>query len=290
MDLQVVGIRYWNDEPASDESYPVGAYGDSGVWEEACAGGLLTMREPHLPPARRTADPIVNLGLLGGEIAGAVAEGVRAGRKVVVVGGNCSHLPGILGGLQGAYGPDAKIGLVWFDAHGDFNTPRTTPSGMLGGMPVAVSAGLCYAPWREGASLAAPLPTDRIVMVDVRNLDPDEERLVRATDVAIARIAPGLAGDGPLDEAVARLAAACDRLYLHIDLDLLDASLVPNHGTKEPGGPDVAQVLDAIRTVMQTGKVVTFGLVSAKADGEGADLAIGAALALLRGGLRFWAA
>ncbi len=290
MDLQVVGIRYWDDRPAPGDGAAVGAYRDSGVYEEAAAGGALTIREPALPPERRTDDPIVNLGLLGGEIAATVAEGLGAGRRVVVTGGNCSHLPGVLGGLQDAYGPTARIGLVWFDAHGDFNTPRTTPSGMLGGMPVAVSAGLCHAPWREGARLVAPLPTDRIVLVDVRNLDPGEERLIRATDVTIARVAPGRPGDLPLAEALDRLVARCDALYLHIDSDVLDASLTPNHRTKEPGGPDVAQTLAAVEQVMGTGKVVAFGLVAVRGEGEGADVSLRSALALLRGGLRAWRA
>jgi arginase len=288
MDLHVVGIRYRGGNPAPGDSRGVGAYRASGVFEELAGADGMTFREPALPEARRGDDPIANLGVLGGEIADAVAEGARAGRPVVVVGGDCSHLPGVLGGLQDVHGPTARIGLVWFDAHGDFNTPRTTLSGMLGGMPVAVSVGLCYTPWREGAHQLVPLPTDRIVMVDVRNLDPDEERLIRATDVAIARVAPGFAGDLPVDEAVRQLAARCDHLYLHIDSDVLDASLTPNHGTREPFGPDVAQTLGAVRTVLETGKVVAFGLVSVNPEGAGGDVSMRAALDLLRGGLERW--
>ena len=290
MDLHVVGIRYRGGNPAPGDSRAVGAYRASGIFEELSAGGGLFIREPRFPEERREDDPIENLGLLGGAIAEAVAEGARAERPVVVVGGDCSHLPGVLGGLQDAHGPTARIGLVWFDAHGDFNTPRTTLSGMLGGMPVAVSAGLCHPTWREGAHQLVPLPTDRIVMVDVRNLDPEEERLIRATDVAIARVAEGYAGDLDLREAVGRLAARCDLLYLHIDSDVLDASLTPNHGTKEPGGPDVSRTLDAVGAVLDTGKVVAFGLVSVNPEGEGGDVSRDSALALLRGSLERWRA
>ena len=288
MDLHVVGVRYWSDRPAPDGSNPIDAYRAGGAYADALAGGALTAREPAVPEDQLGADPIANLGRINGAIADAVAEGLRAGRRTVVVGGNCSHFPGVVGGMQEVYGPTARIGLVWFDAHGDFNTPRTTPSGMLGGMPVAVAAGLCYPTWREGARVAAPLPTDRIVMVDVRNLDPDEERLIRATDVRIARVADGFAGDEPLAAAVGRLAAACDHLYLHIDSDVLDAALTPNHPTKEPGGPGVEETLAAIETVLRTGKVAAYGLVSVNAAGDGAEVSLGAALALLRGGLGAW--
>src|SRR5947209_3397 len=191
MDLHVVGIRYRGGDPAPGDSRGVGAYRASGVFEELAGADRVTFREPAFPEARRGDDPIANLGALDGAIADAVAEGARAGRPVVVVGGDCSHLPGVLGGLQDAHGPTARIGLVWFDAHGDFNTPRTTLSGMLGGMPVAVSAGLAYPEWRELSKQIVPLPTDRILMVDVRNIDAHEEQLIRATVDVIAAQALG---------------------------------------------------------------------------------------------------
>jgi arginase len=287
MDLHVVGLRYRNDSRA-----PAAATGivDAGIaaCQAAAGGGVVTVREPELAEENRTDDIITNLGRLGGAIADAVAEGARDGKRVVVVGGNCTALPGVLGGLQDVYGPAARVGLVWFDAHGDCNTPRTTPSGMLGGMPVAVSAGFCYAPWRIGAHLAAPIPTDRIVMVDVRNLDPEEAALVRATDITIARVAPGFAGDEPIEQAAAALAVRCDAIYLHIDSDVLDASLTPNHGTKEPNGPGVAETAAAIKAVMATGKVVAFGLLSVNSAGAGGDISVRAAVDLLNAGLAGW--
>lgn len=289
MRLHVVAINYATGQPAPGDSRAVAAYRDSGVYQEfAGAAGELTVGEPVVPADRLGDDPIANLGAICGALAGAVATGLRDGARVLIVGGDCSHLPGVLGGFAEAFGPVARTGLVWFDAHGDFNTPRTTPSGMLGGMPVAVSAGLCHGAWREGARQYAPLPTDRIVMVDVRNLDPEEERLIRATDVTIARVAPGFHGDTDLAPAIDALAARCDRLYLHVDSDILDASLTPSHRTKEPAGPTVAQTLDAIGTVLATGKVAALGLLSVNPEGPGGDVSLASALALLRGSLRRW--
>lgn len=214
--LHVVPIRYSGHERTRGDGDPIATYAAAGVFELL---GEATVVEPVFPEDQRVDEPTVNLGLLGGEIAGAVAKGRQAGKPVLVAGGNCAAVPGVLGGLQEADGPAARIGLIWFDAHGDFNTPRTTLSGMLGGMPVAVSAGLAYSRWRELSRQAAPLPTDRIVMVDVRNLDPAEEQLIHATDVVIAAAAPGLPGED-LGEAVAELAERCDVLYLHVDADI----------------------------------------------------------------------
>ncbi len=282
--LHVVQIRYQGDKRARAESDPVDRYAASEAYGRF---GVATVVEPVFPEAQRDEEPTVNLGLIGGEIAEAVAAGRRAGKPVLVVGGNCAAVPGVVGGLQEAHGAAARIGLVWFDAHGDFNTPRTTLSGMLGGMPVAVSAGLAYPRWRELSHQAAPLPTDRILMVDVRNLDPPEEQLVRATDIVIAAPAPGFPGQD-LAQAVTELADRCDLLYLHVDSDILDERYVPNHHTREPNGPSMEQVLAAIDTVMATGKVVTFAMVSIWADGDGGEVAVDSGIELIAGGLESW--
>lgn len=283
--LTVVGVRYRGSRPAQRDERSLDAYAAAKVYDSA--GVPVAMTEPRLPETERTPTETDNLGRLGGEIAQAVATGVRAGNAVLMTGGDCSHITGILGGLQDVYGANARIGLVWFDAHGDFNTPKTTISGMLGGMPVAVCAGLAYPNWRIGSHIVAPLPTERIVMVDVRNLDPQEEQLIRSTEVVIAAPAPGFPG-APLAPAIQQLAERCDLLYFHIDADILDERYVPNHGTREPNGPDMAQVLAAVDTVMATGKVAVYAVVSVYGEGEGSARSVASGLELIQGGLRAW--
>ena len=283
--VRVIGVRYRGSKPAVRDERALDAYTASGVYE--AFDFPVSVVEPQFPEDKRTNEPTDDLGLMGGAIANEVASAVQSGIAPMMVGGDCSHITGVIGGLQDVYGPDAKIGLVWFDAHGDFNTPRTTLSGMLGGMPVAVSAGLAYPRWREFSHVAAPIPTDRILMVDVRNLDEAEEQLIKATDVTIAAPAPGFPGED-LKTAVEDLAARCDLLYLHIDSDILDESFVPNHGTREPNGPDMQQVQAAIDTVMATGKVVAYAVVSVYAEGEGSETSVASGIELLRSGLDTW--
>jgi arginase len=91
-----------------------------------------------------------------------------------------------------------------------------------------------------------------------------------------------------LKAAIDTLAARCDVLYLHIDSDILDERFVPNHGTREPNGPDMDQVLAAVETVMATGKVMTYAVVSVWADGEGGDIALASGTELVTGGLELW--
>lgn len=283
--LQVIAVRYRSSQLAQGDERSIDAFAASGVYHQA--GVTVDIVEPRFPEAQRTPDAAENLGLLGGVIADAVAQARREGKAVLMTGGNCTHGTGVFGGLQDAHGPAARIGLVWFDAHGDFNTPNTTLSGYLGGMPVAVCAGLAWPRWREGSHIVAPLPTDRIVLVDMRSLDPAEEQLIRATDAVIAAPAPGFPGED-LAQAVADLARRCDMIYLHIDSDILDGSLVPSHGTKELDGPGMAQVLAAVETVMTTGKVVAFAVVSVYGEGEGSATTVASGIELIRGGLESW--
>lgn len=283
--LHVIGVNYRGSTPAVRDERCLDAYAASGAYD--AAGVPVTVSHPTFPEAQRAEEPTDNLGLLGGEIAEMVSTARSQRKAVLMAGGDCSHITGVLGGLQDAHGPATRIGLVWFDAHGDFNTPGTTLSGMLGGMPVAVCAGLAYPRWREGSHIVAPLPTDRILMVDVRNLDPAEADLIHATDVVIAAPASGFPGED-LAEAVNALAKRCDLLYLHIDSDILDERYVPNHGTVEPNGPSMEQVQSAIDTVMATGKVAALAVVSVYGEGEGSEISVASGIELIRGGLTSW--
>lgn len=264
---------------------PLDTYRKADVYAAACVPYEIT--EPGILADQWSQDEITNIGILGGQIADQVAAGQKDSRAILMTGGNCCHITGVIGGLQDTHGPQARIGLVWFDAHGDFNTAKTSVSGMLGGMPVAVAAGLTHPTWRELSHIIAPLPSDRIILVDVRNLDPAEETLIRATDTTIAAAASGFPGED-LGEAVTQLADRVDMIYLHIDSDILDEAYTPNHRTKEPNGPNMDQVKAAIDTVMATGKVVAYAVVSVYGEGSGAEIMVASGMTLIRAGLKSW--
>jgi arginase len=281
MNIHVVEVRYIHDDLVRGPIHEADAFKEAGVFDTP--SGSVTYVAPTLEDQEYTTDPVRTLGKIGGQIADEVAAGLSTGKNVVLTGGNCNSLPAMIGGLQKGLGQTKRIGLVWFDAHGDFNTPKTTLSGMLGGMPVAVSAGLCYGDWRIASRQEVPLPTDRIVMVDVRNLDPDEEKLIDATDVNVVPVK----GEA-LKQAVKELAEKVDVIYLHIDLDILDERYVPTHRTKEPNGPDVDTTLAAMKAVIDTGKVEAIGMVSVYPNGDGGEIAVQAASDLLRESVAHW--
>jgi arginase family enzyme len=115
-------------------------------------------------------------------------------------------------------------------------------------------------------------------MVDVRNLDPAEETLIRATDVTVVPCQ-----SQPLREAMQRLVATCDYIYLHIDEDILDQRYVPNHGTAEPNGPSMDDVKHAVSVVAAVAgeKLIAQALVSVYNVGEGAAISVASGIELL---------
>jgi len=284
--LQIIGVRYINEKYCPGNIIPLDIFAKSGVYESAQVPYKIV--EPFLEGSILTDDEVQNIGNLGGLIADKISSARKNSSAILMTGGNCCHSTGVVGGLQDAHGPNTRIGLVWFDAHGDYNTNKTSISGMLGGMPVAVAAGLTHANWREASHIVSPLSSDRIVLVDVRNLDLAEENLIRATDTVIASIAPGFSGDTPLKDAVEYLTDRVDLIYFHIDSDILDEVYTPNHWTKEPNGPNMAQVKSAIQTVMATGKVAAFAVVSVPGEGDGSEIMIESGMELIREGLSAW--
>ena len=289
MRLRAITIPAIADRASGYDDAPA-AYLREGLYDRLRADEVDVVGPAAVPPFHGSAtgdDPVAPIAYLGANIAAAVVDGLSADGNVLITGSNCTALVGVLAGFEQTFGPTARIGLAWFDAHGDFNTPKTTITGRIGGMPVAVAAGLAFPQWRAISGLAAPIPTNRIVMIDVRNLDPKERTLIEATDVSIAAIEAGRPGQ-PLAEAIDQLAAASDMIYLHVDQDVLDARFVPNHGTVEPNGPDIAATLAAIRMVLETGKVRGYGLVSVNVRGEGGRQSLDSALELLTHGVHAW--
>src|SRR5215813_9042676 len=120
------------------------------------------------------------LGMALGHFSDIVAKNERDGYFTVGLLATCPSMPGLVAGLQHS-GPDSKplrIGMLWLDAHPDLNTPETTRSGSLGGMPVAVATGRALQRMRLDAHLDPPLSDRHIVMGGVRLTDPLEQSLL----------------------------------------------------------------------------------------------------------------
>ncbi len=258
MRLEVLTVPYRYDEREEGLGAGPGAILRAGLRARLASAGLDCgeARSAELDEADRTDEGVaVNIGRLGARTAALVAEARRAGGGALVLAGDDTAAVGVVAGVLQAE-PEATIGLVWLDAHGDFNTPETSYSGILAGMPVAVIAGLAGPLWREAAGLRAPIATDRIMLAGIRELDEREEELIRATDARLVRSAD-LADKAAFAASVERLARRCTHLCLHVDLDVLDPRFVPSASTPSANGLTIEQAASAMAAVLATGKVAS---------------------------------
>lgn len=191
------------------------------------------------------ADVWERMAELYNPLANTVAQLTTSGETPVVQSGDCTTSLGIVAGLQRA---GLEPSVVWFDAHGDVQTLETTASGYLGGMPLRMLAG--YRPELIGTALGLePIPEERLVLVDARDLDPPEREYLdnaQIHHVEVAEIGADDIPDGPV--------------YLHIDLDVITPDDLPGQLFPAPGGPSADAVAAAVARVVGTGRVVAVGL------------------------------
>jgi arginase len=203
-----------------------------------------------LPPGA----PWARMAVQYDAVADKVAEAVRGGERPTVVSGDCTTALGTVAGLQRA-GLDPAI--IWFDAHGDLQSPETTASGYLGGMPLRLLVGHRRDIIADRLGLR-DIPEERVLLVDARDLDPPEADYLSSSAIRRSTV-EGLTGDllpeGPL--------------YLHVDFDVVDPDELPGLLFPAPGGPAFETVAGAIRRVLATGRVAAFGGACTWHPGQG---------------------
>jgi len=204
------------------------------------------------------------LGLANGRLARLVSAERKAGSFPIGLLANCSALMGMLGGLQhsGETARPLRVGLVFIDAHGDFNTPETTLSGMLGGMPVSISAGLGLTRLRLKSGLDPALPEPHIVLGGVRDTDPLEQDLLDRSAVQFLSVAELQAASDAVDRQMKRLSDLTDVIYVHVDMDVLDPAEVRGHPLTVPNGPTSAELARALTRMFRYEKAAAFGVAS----------------------------
>jgi arginase len=181
-------------------------------------------------------------------------------RMPLVFAGNCGLASiGTVAGLR-----DPELGVIWFDAHGDFNTPETTTSGFLDGMPLAVITGRCWTALARSIPGFAPLSELNVMHIGGRDLDDAERVLLASSDVCV--VTPERIGDVGIHHALLPalddLAERVRRIYLHIDMDILDPSEAPANQFVVPGGLTLADLLYAIDLIGKRFRIMAAGIAS----------------------------
>jgi len=189
-----------------------------------------------------------------------VAAAVAGGERLLILGGDCCAHAGAMAGLRRAR-PDRHLAIAWFDAHGDFNTPETTPSGNIWGMPFAMLCG--RGPEDLVGACDGPTVDERhAALIGGQVLDEAESRTISSSP--IAHFGAGMLGTPAGMAALGAWAAATGRvvdgLYIAIDHDVLDADEAPWSVTMpEPAGLPLATAVEVVRTLAEAMRVVGYG-------------------------------
>ena len=197
------------------------------------------------------------------EVNRALAECVRTAvnnhRLPIVLAGNCNSCIGTIAGIK-----STRLGIIWFDAHGDFNTPETTITGFLDGMGLAMAAGRCWKSLLNTIPHFNPISESDIIHAGSRDLDPAERKMFIEAKIPLVMTNPTGGADIFLEltDAILKLKNRVDGIYLHIDMDVLETEQgKPNH-LAVPGGLPPHRLEEAVGIIKKHLKILGCAIAS----------------------------
>jgi arginase len=240
---------------------------DSGLAAELAGHGWRVATDEIEPPDPARPE-IARIFEADRRIAGRVRAAVNAGAFPIVLAGQCNSALGTVAGV-GAQG----LGVVWLDAHADFDTPDENVSGFFDVMALAVLTGSGWRALRETIPGFVVVPEERVVLGAVRDLEPYQRARLDSAELAVV---PGELDPVDLAEALDRLRTSVEAVYLHVDLDAVDASAARANAYAAPGGPAPAGVRSAVEAVFDRFAVRGAALTAYDPahDGDGRALSV----------------
>jgi arginase len=242
-------IRYAGlDARLADLGRPVTDWGNvESAVAEAAEQGESNAR--FLMPVMRTCE----------RIAALVRRAAESGEVPVVLGGDHSVALGSIGGLASLYGPG---GVIWIDAHGDLNTPETTPSGNVHGMVLAAVLGLGGPAFESSAWPLPAVDPQRVALVGVRSLDAGERERVKELGVKVFTMSDvdRLGVERAIRESLTHIAGP-GFVHVSLDMDAVDPEVAPGVGTPVRGGLNYREAHLAFELVAESGLLTSLDVV-----------------------------
>ena len=274
MQISLIGVPFDLDELC---------VGKGRAPEALVEAGLLDMLRQYaddvsfelLDTALPEGDCEERIGVMLARLRDAVAAARAAGRLPVVIGGDCVTAIGTLAGLGKAY----STAVAWIDAHGDFNTPESTLSGYLGGMPLACTVGRGLDGLRVASGLE-PIKERNVVLLGVRDLDEPEKALLASSEATVISAMDVIQRAGDIDGARSLLRSA-DQLYLHLDIDVLDNTTAPGVDYPAPGGLSADVLHELLKNIAALPNLAAVALTAVNPERDIDNRTVRAALAAL---------
>ena len=186
-----------------------------------------------------------------------IAEARRDGRFPLVLSGNCGATLGAIAGADAE-----RLGVIWFDTHGEFNTPETTTSGFLDGMGIAVATGQCWTMLAASIPNFRPIPGSSFLLVGGHDFDSGERERLEEAGVGVVD-ANAIAQSGVRKALDSAMSAGAEEIHLHLDLDVLNPTEAPANGfVTENAGLSVSELSEAIAVIKEKLKITSATIAS----------------------------
>jgi arginase len=207
------------DEPAADEMAGYSSFNVVGLF---------------------AGDQLSRMLIQNARLAKEVRDARKAGYFPLAATGACSAAVGMVAGL----GDDQDIGMIWLDAHDDASTPETSESGLMEGMPAAMIAGRCWTAYCKKIPGFRPIPAERILTIGLHETHNYEEKLRNPVlkNFVNPPMIKELGYESAVESALDQLATMCGKVYVHLDVDVLDPSVVQISHHMAHGGITIEQL------------------------------------------------
>lgn len=227
------------------------------------AGNLIGPANPNAP-AEGGYRHLAETATWCRTLEAAVAEALRVGTVPIVMGGDhCLAIGSIAAVARFCAESDRPLSILWFDAHADFNTPATSPSGNLHGMPVAVLCGE-GPPELTGLGAGAPIiDADQVIQIGIRSVDHVEKVAVGNSGLTVydMRTIDERGMLAVMEEALATVTQRGGHLHVSFDVDFLDPTIAPGVGTTVSGGPTYRESQLAMEMIYESGLLASLDIM-----------------------------
>lgn len=226
--------------------------------------GNIPVRNPEMMQVQYSnAKYLPEITVACQKLADQVEHALELGSVPIVLGGDHSIAIGSVAGLAAFHHKrEQRVGVIWFDAHGDMNTPDTSPSGNIHGMPFAAILGHGARELTHISGFAPKVHPEDCVLIGARSVDPEEATALKASGIRVItmRELDERGMSAVMDEAMWLASRRTAGFHVTMDMDFVDPDYAPGVGTPVPGGPTYRESHLAMEKVADSGKMLSFEL------------------------------